>query len=73
MLWTFLGLHCWPRLLVLVGYVLLDCIASLSLACMFITTYAVLSLAFPSILSGRNSLVEYCYSTDCGLLWTPKP
>ena len=48
MCWTFLDLPSWPRLPVLIGCLLLDCIASqrsVFVSCMFIPTSAVLSLA----------------------------
>ena len=48
MCWTFLDLPSWPRLPVLIGCLLLDCIASqrcVFVSCKFIPTSAVLSLA----------------------------
>ena len=48
MCWTFLDLPSWPRLPVLIGCLLLDCIASqrsVFVSYMFIPTSAVLSLA----------------------------
>ena len=72
MCWTFLDLPSWPRHPVLIGCLLLDCIASqrsVFVSCMFIPTSAVLSLACncTNILSVWYSLVVYWYGANCGL------